>query len=668
MKAALTKIRRMLPAWLWALPFLGIANAAEPIPLRAGPVTMVFEPDNAFLRYIRAGDHEILRGITAPVRNQFWGTVLPVVSNVKLDDKGDHFTLHFDALCREREIDFLWHGSISGSAAGEIEYTFDGTAGSTFQRNRIGFCVLHGPSAAGKPWVLENVSGAKSKGSFPDFISPHQPAKDLREIAHELAPGLWAHVRMEGETFEMEDQRNWTDASFKTYCTPLGLPYPVTVAQGSRVTQKITISLKGGTLPKKPEGVPSGERTVLTLRDGESPMPRLGLQVSSQTDSLTDIEVARLKALRLDHLRVDLEPAGDDFRRKLSQAAAQANALGVKLLVGLRLGKPGARAKAAAGPQLVTAGDGGPALDRLVAEVKSLQPPVSVWLLIGADPALFRLAKDRLSGNGTVLVGPAHEDVNFTQLNRFRPAPDMMDVVAYGIVPQIHAFDNLSIMETLSVQADTVRSARQFIGRSPLYITPVTLRLQAAAQEPLPGELPSTVDPRQASAFAAAWTLGSFKYLAESGVSGVTYFETIGWKGIMESAAGSPLPDKFPSKPGGVFPIYHVLRAIADFHGGNVQRVDSSDTLAVAGLALKSGARRRVLVANLTGRPQPVVVRGLGERVEVRQLDAQNALSAGQPDDPFTVHPASPTAAELPLVLPPGGIIRIDRRIAGEQK
>lgn len=28
----------------------------------------------------------------------------------------------------------------------------------------------------------------------------------------------------EGDVFEMEDQRNWTDASYKTYCTPWGCP------------------------------------------------------------------------------------------------------------------------------------------------------------------------------------------------------------------------------------------------------------------------------------------------------------------------------------------------------------------------------------------------------------------------------------------------------------
>ena len=47
-----------------------------------------------------------------------------------------------------------------------------------------------------------------------------------------------------GETFEMEDQRNWTDASFKTYCTPLSLPYPIKIIKGTTIKQSIKIFLK----------------------------------------------------------------------------------------------------------------------------------------------------------------------------------------------------------------------------------------------------------------------------------------------------------------------------------------------------------------------------------------------------------------------------------------
>jgi D-apionolactonase len=41
----------------------------------------------------------------------------------------------------------------------------------------------------------------------------------------------------------MEDQRNWTDASFKTYSTPLELPFPVEVAAGERIFQRVVLSI-----------------------------------------------------------------------------------------------------------------------------------------------------------------------------------------------------------------------------------------------------------------------------------------------------------------------------------------------------------------------------------------------------------------------------------------
>src|SRR2546429_6797037 len=99
------------------------APAAEPIPLRAGPLSMIFEPDNALLRYIKLGPDEVLRGISAPVRNQFWGTVKPEVKIVSLEEQSDRFTLKFDVICKEREIDFLWQGAIVSSAEGKVVYT-----------------------------------------------------------------------------------------------------------------------------------------------------------------------------------------------------------------------------------------------------------------------------------------------------------------------------------------------------------------------------------------------------------------------------------------------------------------------------------------------------------------------------------------------------------------
>jgi len=74
------------------------------------------------------------------------------------------------------------------------------------------------------------------------------------------------------------------------------------------------------------------------------------------------------------------------------------------------------------------------------------------------------------------------------------------------------------------------------------------------------------------------------------GASAVTYFETTGWRGLMEVEAGSLLPEKFHSIPGAVFPVYHILAEVADFTAGaEVLAADSADALKVQGLALRSG-------------------------------------------------------------------------------
>ena len=43
----------------------------------------------------------------------------------------------------------------------------------------------------------------------------------------------------------MEDQRNWTDASYKTYVRPLALPWPYTLAAGAKFEQAITLTVTG---------------------------------------------------------------------------------------------------------------------------------------------------------------------------------------------------------------------------------------------------------------------------------------------------------------------------------------------------------------------------------------------------------------------------------------
>jgi hypothetical protein len=635
---------------------------AERMRLCAGPLTMVFEPDTAFLRYVRLGDQEILRGVYAAVRDRNWGTVAPKVSNLQVEDSGDAFRLTFDVECKEREIDFSWTGEVVGAAPGTVTFSMEGVARSTFLRNRIGLCVLHPiRECKGRSCVVEHVDGALERGSFPRLISPHQPFKEMRAISHEVVPGLSAEVRLEGDIFEMEDQRNWTDASYKTYCTPLEFPFPVEVTEGAIVAQSVSLTLNG----EVPENVSRTGGTEVAFVVGDAPpvrLPRIGVGTASHGRPLTQGELERLRVLSLAHLRVDLYPSEPDCGRVLERAAADAARLGVALEAALFLSD-------AIDDELST----------LVRDLKRIGPQVARWLIFReggmlAPQDLVRLAREHLSHYAPGVKFGTGTDAFFAELNRERLVAGFAgeaDLVCYSVTPQVHASDDASMVETLQAQVEAVESARRFAGDLAVVVTPVTLKPRfnpnatGSEPEPEPSELPPQVDPRQASLFAAAWTLGSIKYLSESAIHAATYYETTGWRGVMGTESGTPFPERFNSIAGAVFPLYHVLADVGEFAGGSVIPSHSSDPLRVDGMTLRKEGRNRTLLANLSSRPQTVQLGHPGsvERLKVKRLDASNAEKAMCSPEAFRAAPGAlmqTLDGRLELVLLPYSLARLD--------
>ena len=603
----------------------------EPLPeqtqLRAGPLSMIFEAGD--LRYIRFGDHEILRRVYVAVRDHNWDTILPQLSNVQIEHDGDAFRITYDVKNKGADVDFFWQGIITGDTDGTITFSMDGEALSTFRRNRIGFCVLHPMGCAGIPCRIEKVDGAVEESAFPVTIAPQllvdgeikpvAPFNNMRSVRYEVTSGVEAEVRFEGEIFEMEDQRNWTDASYKTYGTPLSQPFPVEVPAGTKISQRITLTLKMQHEPSTGKRDVTTQPLTLEISSGDPrPLPRIGLGVASHGEPLNTEELERLKRLNLSHLRVDVDLTQPDYESALRRAIDEARGLGVSLEVALFLTD-------AAAEEL-----------RAFAEVVDrLKPPVGAYLIFHKTEASTSAqwvtqARSYLSD---AKIG-AGTNAYFTDLNRGRPPVEVLDLVCYSLNPQVHAFDNSSLMETLEAQATTVESTQQFASGLPIAVTPVTLLARfnpnatGPEPEPAPGELPAQVDVRQMSLFGSGWTLGSIKYLSESGASSVTYYETTGWRGVMETASGSPLPEKFRSLPGTVFPLYHVLADVGEFAGGEILVSKSSDPLKVEGIVLRKNGKTRTLLANLTSDSQQIRVGNLTGSVRVRHLDETNAQYA----------------------------------------
>ena len=631
----------------------------EPIQLRAGPLSMIFEPDEAFLRHIRMGDREILRGIYVAVRDRNWGTIVPKISNLKIESTRDAFRLTFDAECKERDIDYLWRGTIAGDPKGAVSFAMNGLARSTFLRNRIGFCVLHPlMECVGQPCSVEKADGKLERGVFPYYTSPNQPFMDMRAISHEVVPELLAEVRFEGEVFEMEDQRNWTDASFKTYCTPLRIPFPVEIKKGTTVAQSVTVTLKGQ-IPVETSRVRTGysEVTFTVSETPLVPLPHIGAGLASDGQPLTTNERARLKALNLNHLRVDLPLSKPSYKETLNQAGLEANALGMSLEAALYL-----------------TDNAEEELGQFVQELDRVRPRVSTWLIFHIVEAStgerwVQLARRYLSRYDAEAKIGAGANAYFAELNRGRPPAGALDLVSYSMNPQVHAYDNLTLVENLEGQAWTVKSARQFIGKLPLVVSPITLRIRPGVYpiqpEVGPDGLPPSVDLRQMSLFGAGWTLGSLKYISESGVQSVTYYEATGWRGVMETEKGSPSPERFPSIPGAVFPLYHVLADVAEFAGGSVVPSISNAPLKVVGIALQKADKTRVILANLS--PEPQYVRmlhpELTKYVRVKHLNEINVEQAMRSPESFRKDQGlllQTSGNQIELCLLPYALVRID--------
>src|SRR5580704_1856226 len=239
----------------------------------------IFETDTGFLRKIVRGETEIVRAVYAAVRDENWNTVEPSIEvrNVHVEENG--FQVDFDVLCQSAGICFCWSGSIEAHGP-KLTFTFQGEARSSFRKNRIGFCVLHPiRECAGLPCSIQDTRGKWSEACFPEYISPHQPFKDFQGLRWSPCSGVKAELIFQGDIFENEDQRNWTDASFKTYCTPLAHPFPVLIEAGTKVYQQVTLELESE------EPVHSVESKVPEIELGkfevEIPMPRLGLGMAS---------------------------------------------------------------------------------------------------------------------------------------------------------------------------------------------------------------------------------------------------------------------------------------------------------------------------------------------------------------------------------------------------
>ena len=307
-------------------------------------------------------------------------------------------------------------------------------------------------------------------------------------------------MRVDGEWFEMEDQRNWSDTSFKTYSTPVEQPLPARVEAGTCVRHEVVVRLVAGGVAGIPAKAPAPFVRAAPLR--------VGLTLGESSPSAAELD--RLRTLRPDHLRVDLSLDLGSFVERLAHAGEVSRSCGVPLEVA------------------ATVPDADEGALGLLAEACARQAaPVALLFCYQrsnglSDPRLLSAARAALRGAVPEARIGGGASGWFADLNRNRGAISGAEAVSVTLCPQAHARDEATILENLGSLGDIARTARSFAGEATLHLTPVTL---APRKEP--------PDPRLAEAFGGGWVSGLLRAASEAGFSTLTLGPAFGPGGVV---------------------------------------------------------------------------------------------------------------------------------------
>lgn len=558
--------------------------------LKAGPLTLEYSEGS--LWNISDGSEEIVRRIYLVFQDINWTSRPFVIEKEEWLIKEDSFSAKIQMQGTHDAKNFSVTLVISGSESGEITYGFSGETTQTFARNRLGLCLLHPvEQLAGRNCDLTKSDGSIEHSMFPVEISPNQPFLNLAGISHRLQSGQTATVIFKGEVFETEDHRNWSDASYKTYCTPVSLPFPAKVETGVLIEQSIRFSING-LAPQLPKSVKASS-TLISVLAKPTLLPEVGLMLNSDSENMDLSEYEGFENLGIKHFRLPLN-SSTASKADVLKALAVTRKLNIELDISL----------VAHDPEEVTGFID--SLGELVRDVRAL------FLLSSSDkttPDEFIDAARKSSLGNFEIVGGT--DLYFTELNRNPECANYVDRINFSINPQVHSFDDRTLIQNTMTQKTMGINAAKIARGKRISVGPITLRPRYNPNATQPDKdvsntpLPSSVDSRQRTWFAEAWTAMSVRSLAASGeVATLTYFETLGWRGIKESSKGSQDPINFQSNPGEKFPVWRFFASlkgfthILDTHSSNPETVDC--------LLLKSGESLKAILVNFSTIEQDV--------------------------------------------------------------
>lgn len=613
--------------------------------LTAGPFRLVLVDGD--VRDVHVAGVAVLQHVYVGVRGPQWDTAA-VETLVERTDVVDGVLEH-----RRDTVHRLAAGAVEarlavrGGPEGRLVWDLRLRAREEVAVNRAGLAVLlPDRTAAGRPYRGVLPSGAAVTGRLPFAVGP-QPIVDgvlhglfpaVRAVAVELAE-LTVELTIDGDELELEDQRNWTETSFKAYTRSLQRPMPYRLTPGHDVHQRITVQVRGAGQVRGAERVrargPASSPAVLrppaalslrppaalSLRTPAAlPMRRPPIGAELTPGPPPDAAVAAVLAtVGLDHLHVDArgEPGRVGADRvgadRVGAAAELAAALGAGLELAVEDTAPPPVPDALLRRVLVSR-DGGPPPAGLV-ERHADRPPVPYYAAAVAD---------------------------FAALNRTFAA-HVPRRAAFGASPLRHLADDRTMMDGPRGLHAAVCSARH-AGVRDVVVAPVTLAPRGAG----PGAL-SAADDRLALPIGAAWAAASLIWLVAARAAAVTLLATHGPAGLVDTDTDTDTDAEGTAGTPRLRPVAAVVAALCALPVGTpaaaVPERDGGPLLAA--VFAPAPSRRRWLIVNTGATARRATLAAGPARAHL--LDPTGAW-----------RPVEETAGDPVVPLPPHGVALVE--------
>ncbi|WP_036483676.1 hypothetical protein [Nitratireductor basaltis] len=556
-------------------------TAPRPISVRYEIGRLAFDLVEGGISQISFDGVEVVRGITFPVRDRDWGTIAAALGPVEERRDNGRLELSWSARFTNGDAHLDAVLKIEASDSG-LRFLSKAKARGDFETNRAGFTILHPVSASGCPVRVEHSDGSSEDTSLPNEIEPWQPFMDIVAITHRQS-GVETRCEMAGDVFEMEDQRQWSDASFKTYNRPLALPWPYLIRSEETLSQSIAVSFSG-----RSNVAATGKRPVLKVaKEAEGRIPQLALVLTSDEAREALDRPEHISAVRPQRLTAHIDAvAGELNLQPFAELAKLLNAdVDIEYAVACE-GSLAAEFQALAA-EVKRVGLFPASLFVCPSVDRQSTPPGSTWPDCPPLEEIYREARDAFPG---IVLGGGMLSY-FTELNRKRPPLRHLDYVAHGTNPIVHAADDRSVMQTLSALPWIFRSTRAIIGRKAyrLGLSSIPMRQNPYGSRTMNNPSGERIcmaneDPRHSAQFAAAYTLGYLAATLPFGIKVWTPSAGAGLRGIAQRDSLTPLGS--------------LLCQLSRLAGRPARTVHTSNADEVASLAVGD----MLLIANLTER------------------------------------------------------------------